>query len=381
MSMNAPWQFYNPVDLTIGRDCRAGLAQKLGTQPKTLLLVTSQRGRQQWESDSLLQQIAQSHRLEWHDRVTENPDLHELQDSIEEWQGHSLDAVIAFGGGSAMDAAKAMRSGLSCDMPLADQLASPQLATRRVSLPLYALPTTAGTGSEVTPFATVWDHQAKKKHSLAGRRVFPTAAFVDGALMDSLPSHVTISTGLDAINQAAESIWNRHANPLTLNLATQALQLGMETLPRLASGESTSDDRDRMAEASTLAGLAISQTRTALCHAMSYPLTAHYGVPHGLACAFTMPAVLAHNLTADDGRFTQLAHALGHTTTAALLTYFEALNERLNVREMVKRQLPSLEALLSLQSEMHTPGRADNNLAPITALSGILRSAWGESGV
>ena len=103
-------------------------------------------------------------------------------------------------------------------------------------------------------------------------------------------------------------------------------------------GKGDTVERDQMAEASLLAGLAISHTRTALCHSISYPLTAHFGIPHGLACAFTMPAVCKLNLTADDGRFTSLAQALtGKSEPQALYDIFVELNEKLAVAQQVKK--------------------------------------------
>jgi alcohol dehydrogenase len=109
---------------------------------------------------------------------------------------------------------------------------------------------------------------------------------------------------------------------------------------------------------------------------MSYPITAHFGVPHGLACAFTMPAVLRHNLNAEDGRFAQLAQALtGSNDLHGLVNAFDQLHESMQVRERVKQFIPNLEAVLALEAEMFTPGRADNNLMPINSLTGILRDS------
>ena len=138
-----------------------------------------------------------------------------------------------------------------------------------------------------------------------------------------------------------------------------------------------------MAEVSLLAGLAISQTRTALCHAISYPLTAHFGVPHGLACAFTMPAVLRHNLTADDGRFRRLAAVLcpeGAESNEELLDLFDMLNEKLQVAEQVREMVGSLNATIALRDEMFTPERADNALANVNCevLASIVKQAWGQ---
>ena len=155
------------------------------------------------------------------------------------------------------------------------------------------------------------------------------------------------------------------------------MQLGFAALPQLATGKGEEEARDQMAEASLLAGLAISHTRTALCHSMSYPITAHFGVPHGLACAFTMPAVLRHNLQAEDGRFAHVAQMLtGKPDLDGLITCFEQLHADMQVHEQVAVKIPTLDALLALEGEMFTPGRADNSLQPVQKLSGLLKSSW-----
>lgn len=137
-----------------------------------------------------------------------------------------------------------------------------------------------------------------------------------------------------------------------------------------------------MSEASLLAGLAISHTRTALCHSISYPITAHFGVPHGLACAFTMSAVLRHNLYAEDGRFaitTKLLDLLSNSRPVPLLDQCITLMARLEVPSRVKRKIPSLPALKALATEMRTSVRASNNLfgATIEDLNRILAESWG----
>ncbi len=373
------WEFYNPVKVSVGRGCRQGLTDKLMNQ--TLLIVTTQRGRRQLTADTLLGALVAQNRVAWVDSVRENPGLTDLKAEIDRLQGGAFDAVIAFGGGSAMDAAKALNVALApecLEHSLQKLLDEPSRHARARPRPLYTVTTTSGTGSEVTPFATVWHHETKKKLSLAGPAVWPTEAFVDAALTDSVPITATIPTGLDAINQAAESLWNRNANPITLGYSIRALQLGFAALPRLANGEGGEAARDQMAEASLLAGLAISHTRTALCHSMSYPITAHFGVPHGLACAFTMPAVLRHNLQAEDGRFAEAALALtGNSDLDGLVACFDHLHEAIQVRDRVAAQIPSLDALLALAGGMFTPGRADNNLAEVAAVSPLLQTAWG----
>jgi alcohol dehydrogenase len=135
--------------------------------------------------------------------------------------------------------------------------------------------------------------------------------------------------------------------------------------------------RGRMLEASLLSGLAISQTRTALAHAISYPLTAHLGVPHGLACGFTLPALLAFNSKEDDGRLLALARQLGFSEIDAFHEGLDELLARLEVPAMMRRYVSSRAAALAFVPEMFTPGRSNNNLRTASAsdVEGLLEAS------
>ena len=139
-------------------------------------------------------------------------------------------------------------------------------------------------------------------------------------------------------------------------------------------------ERENMSQCSLLAGLAISQTRTALCHSMSYPLTAHFGVPHGLACSFTMPIILKHSLQVDDGRLLNLAKKLisKNANKKDLLKLFEKLHEDNDICMKVKEKVKDLDKLLDLIPEMITPGRAENSmLSPnLGTIRKFVKDSW-----
>lgn len=377
--MNNFWSYHNPVEIHFGINARKKLVDLF--ENKNCLIVATERGRKSFQNDIELKRLIENNQITWADSINPNPDIAQLQSLIDDCKGKHLDAIIGFGGGSAMDSAKVLSVGLAPSLkttPLSDLISNPSLHANSEVLPLYTIPTTSGTGSEVTPFSTVWDHKLKKKYSLAGKNVFPKAAFVDPTLTKNLPMEPTINTGLDAINQAAESIWNKNASPLSISYATRALHIGLDAIQELAAGNWSDKNRSNMAECSVLAGLAISQTRTALCHSISYPLTAHFNIPHGLACAFTMPAVLRLNLQVEDGRFERLRKELN---VESLEQEFDKLNSKLLVPKRVKSYIPDIERLITLVDEMHTPGRADNNLNTVDTetITEILRASWGQS--
>lgn len=164
--------------------------------------------------------------------------------------------------------------------------------------PIIAVPTTSGTGSEVTCWGTVWDNASQKKYSLARSVLYPTHALVDPTLMLGKPRDLTISTGLDALSHALESLWNVSANPVSAACAVSAATEILAVLPKLADLLASLDLRTRMARAALMAGMAFSNTKTAIAHSISYPITLRHNVPHGIACSFTLPVVLAS--VADD---------------------------------------------------------------------------------
>ena len=177
-----------------------------------------------------------------------------------------------------------------------DLLNDPDILSEVQEIDCIQIPTTAGTGSEVTPFATVWDYEEQKKKSLSHSKLYAKKAFIDPDFLSETPLSVAVSTGLDALNQAFESLWNVNATEITRLLSRQAIVFSLEALPNISNAASNSDLRRNLSLASLFAGLAISQTRTSICHSISYPLTLKYGVEHGMACAFSMLEVLQYRV-------------------------------------------------------------------------------------
>jgi len=360
------WSFHNPVRIRFGTGSREALQSRLAE--RRVLIVSTSRGRRQFEEDALLSAaIASAASVSWVDDVIQNPGLLQTQRAIEGLSGIHIDVVLAFGGGSAMDVAKALAAALAhpdMERDLGSLIAHPaQYLTSAV--PVIALPTTAGTGSEVTPFATIWDHQARKKLSLASAHLFPEMAIVDPSLTFDLPGESTFSTGLDALNQAFEAVWNRNSSPITRGFAGHAIGLALEGLPRLHRSLGDQEAREMLAQASLLAGLSISHTRTAICHAMSYPLTAHFGLAHGWACAVTMGAVAREVFEKRREVFEAIAPLAGFAAGIDLLDGLETVLETLSVREVAGKSIGNVDAVMALIPQMVIPGRSDNFILPV----------------
>lgn len=210
------------------------------------------------------------------------------------------DLFVALGGGSVIDTAKVLASA-NGDFARVEKFLVSKTGEKDLSAtPIIAVPTTAGTGSEVTCWATVWDNSSKKKYSLNRPALYPEHAVVDAGLMLGKSRDLTISTGLDALSHALESIWNINATQASANCAVQAAAEILQTLPALANDLGSIELRERMAGSSLLAGMAFAQTKTAIAHSLSYPISLHHNVVHGIACSFTLPIVL-QSMADDDG--------------------------------------------------------------------------------
>jgi alcohol dehydrogenase len=223
------------------------------------------------------------------------------------------DGVIGLGGGSAMEAAKAAAAAATGAVPVRD-LVGPDKVTVD-PLPTIAIPTTAGTGSEVTRFAVLTDTQAGLKLSIASMRIMPRFAILDPSLTTGLPAELTASTGMDAFAHAVESfgsVWN---NPVSEGMALNAVGLIGEHLRTATARPDDLIARGGMLAASCIAELAANSTRLGLAHALAVPLGGSNHVPHGVAVAMMLAPMCAYNEIVDPARYRRLSAAFGEADT------------------------------------------------------------------
>ena len=284
------WTHWNPVRISFGAGSFGQLAGKVAG--RRYMLVTYPDGFAA-ELGARIASDAGAPVLVIDD-IAPNPDMAALEAQVARVTALASppEVIVALGGGSVIDSAKvfaaAARSGFRAVRAHLCEVKTPELFD---PVPIIAVPTTAGTGSEVTSWATVWDNAAGQKCSLALPGLYPEAAIVDPALMVSKPRDLTVSTGLDALSHALESIWNRNATPVSRLYAVAAAREILAVLPQLVADLGNTGLRSRMAHAALMAGLAFSVTKTAIAHSISYPITLHHGVIHGIACSFTLPAI------------------------------------------------------------------------------------------
>lgn len=311
------WNYHNPVRVCAGSGSLAQLPALLNGA-RALLITFPQAAALGLEAR--IAQLLGAQLAAIDNTVQPNPDVSWLAPMYERiWHRHDdVDCIIALGGGSVIDCAKAMLADTDSNdfAPLLTHLRDGASLTANRTKTLIAIPTTAGTGSEVTPWATIWDAAAGSKYSLHQYWTWPRAAIIDPQLMLSLPHSVTLAGGLDALSHALESIWNIHRNPVSASLAATAARQILATLPALLARPDDLVLRERMAGAALQAGLAFSNTKTALAHSLSYDITLQHGVAHGIACSFSLPRVM------------QLAFGHASDVDALLLQIFDAADLR-----------------------------------------------------
>lgn len=342
MSDSPIWDYINPVHIVCAPLDRLGDH----VQGQHVLLVTTPGFVRRGIAELIKTYLAPREVTVW-EGVRSNPDLRDLDSATELLREKNVDFVVGLGGGSALDAAKVLATTLTSPArtTLTEVFRDGKRTTWHKRLPLIAIPTTSGTGAEVTPFATVWDRDLFQKNSLSGDFIYPDVAFLDVKLTLTLSEEDTLYPALDAISHALESLWNNQCTPISRAFAFQALALSNNSLPLITKEPNNLLARQKLQNASVLAGLAISQTRTAIAHSISYPLTIRYGVPHGLACSFTLPFFLAKN---------SVKIAQNSSEKEILDNTLKLLNNQFFMhRPEIKIAIPELENILKNHTNSH----------------------------
>lgn len=238
-----------------------------------------------------------------------DPTTASLEEGLRIVAEHNADSVIGFGGGSPMDTAKAL-AVLSANGGEMRSYKAPHVYTGK-ALPIIAIPTTAGSGSEATQFTVISDSASDEKMLCPGLSFLPIAAIVDFELTMSMPPRLTADTGIDALTHAIEAYVSKKAQPFTDGLALSAIRtIGKHIGMAYADGEDRTA-REAMMVASMQAGMAFSNSSVALVHGMSRPIGAHFHVAHGLSNAMLLPAITAFSVKGAESRYADCARAFG----------------------------------------------------------------------
>lgn len=245
------------------------------------------------------------------------------------------DIVIGAGGGSALDTAKAIGLMLNNSGHIRDYVGINLVPNP--SVPVIAVPTTAGTGSEITIWSVLSDKKNKAKLSVGSVYNCPNLALIDPDLTLSLPPHITAATGMDALTHALESFVNKATQPISEGLSIQAMRMIANNLRLSVIQGENKEARSNMLLASTIAAMAFNSTRLGLAHALAIPLGAHFKIPHGTVNAILLPEVMKFNIIGNQSKFVEIASIFGEKT------------EGLSEREAAEK---SVEAIRELKEDV-----------------------------
>jgi alcohol dehydrogenase class IV len=260
-----------------------------------------------------------------------------IEAGVEALERGNFDCLIGFGGGSPIDTAKAMAILAAGGGKMRDYKVP--VSADKGALPVIAIPTTAGTGSECTRFTVITDTERDEKMLIAGLGALPLAAIVDYELTYSVPARTTADTGVDSLTHALEAFVSKRANPFSDALAVSAMALIGQNIRTAYAEPRNAATREGMMLGATQAGLAFSNASVALVHGMSRPIGAHFHVPHGLSNAMLLPAITRFSVGAAEARYAEASRRIGFagdsdTDIAAsgkLVAGLEALNRNLSV--------------------------------------------------
>ncbi len=292
------------------------------------------------------------------DAIEADPSLATLCAAVDAGRAAKVTGVVGFGGGSSLDVAKLAALLLGSGEDIDDAWGVGNATGPR--LPLILVPTTAGTGSEVTPVSIITVGDAEKR-GVSSSILLPDLAVLDADLTLDLPAAITAATGIDAMVHAIEAYTSAKANPVSSMLAREALRLLGKNIERVVSTPNDNDARGAMLLGSMLAGQAFANAPVAAVHALAYPIGGHFGVPHGLSNALVLPHVMRFNATEATAQYAEIAP--------------DAFPQLAQIDDAVARCAAFIDALTDLPGRVGVPTRLRDVDIPQSALPGLARDA------
>jgi alcohol dehydrogenase len=252
-----------------------------------------------------------------YDKVVSEPTMEYTEEGLKVFREAQAEFLIAVGGGSPIDAAKAISALARNPGKMSDFMGANKIP--QMGAPLIAIPTTAGTGSEVTQFTIITDTAKKVKMLIASPNIMPRVALVDPLMTLQMPQGITTATGLDALTHAIEAYVSIKAQPITDTLALQAIRLISGNLRQAWADGGNIEARTNMMTGSLMAGLSFSNSSVALVHGMARPIGAYFHVPHGISNASLLPTVIEFSIPGNPRRYADIAEATGEVTAGLSL--------------------------------------------------------------
>jgi len=361
--------YYNPVEIHYGINIISNifpiLKPLLKNNDNILLLCGKESLRKTGYLDIIFDQLGLLSNVLLYEGVPSNPDITDLYKVLEETRTLNYNCIFAVGGGSVIDMGKALvalRDHRNNDLnDLRDSIRNKTYNCTNTFL--VAIPTTSGTGSEVTCWATIWDKELIKKYSIEDRRLFPRLAIVDPDLTRELSIDNTAATALDALCHACEAYWSKNSNKIVRMYAIEAVRRITKNLEALLNDISNLDYRSAISFASLCAGLAFSNTKTTACHSISYPLTMKWKIKHGIAASISLPKVMAYNAELVD--MDELIKACGLRYITDIKHFLYRIYSKAGFPLRLRNYGIDKDDLVGIANEAFTPGRMDNNPRPV----------------
>ena len=368
-------QFYVPTEILLGRGALSSLGKTIARLGQRAMLVCGAGfARRSGLLDRALDHLrAADIRATVYDEVRGEANLSTVDAGIDIARREHVEVVIGLGGGSAIDTAKAIAG--AAPLPGSIWEYHGGRAIESAGLPFVAVPTTAGTGAEVTKNAVLIDPRNKVKYSIRDDRWFARAALLDPETTLSLSPEVTAGTGSDALVQAIESYTSIAANAVTDALAYRAIELVGANLARAYGRPDDLDAREAMMAGSLMAGMAMASARLGGVHGMAHPLGSHYDIPHGLVCGLLLPYTMAYNVDYATAKYARIGAALGVDTRSvdeaaaarAAVDAVRALLRKVDIPEHLSAYGISEDALEPIIEESLPSGSLQHNPRPLAA--------------
>jgi alcohol dehydrogenase class IV len=360
-----------PARIVFGDGCATGCAAFLGARGvrRVLLVTSTQVLPVLGEVRAALKQAGIEVILS--PPIDREPTCDLFESVLVQARTENVNGVLGIGGGSAIDAAKLVAALVDGDQTVGEVFGIDRLHGRK--LPLVCLPTTAGTGAEVSPNAILLDESDALKKGVVSAHLVPDAAFVDPRLTWTVPPAVTASTGLDALTHCIEAYANKFAHPIVDAYALQGIRLISANLARAVCDGSDAEARAALSLGSLYGGLCLGPVNTAAVHALAYPLGGRFQIPHGISNALLLPHVLRFNFSAAAERYADIATALGVPRNGSPLTtaeygveFLSQLSRDCGVPQKLSELNIPREAIPEMAAAAMQVGRLlKNNLRPL----------------
>lgn len=355
------WRFQHPTEVVFGKGELKNIGSYLEQYNvgKALLIATNSIVKN-GVADEIIKN-SNGKILDVVSGIEPNPTVGNVEICATKARNLDVDYIVAIGGGSVIDCAKAVCAVVSENCNAIDLIEGKEITN---ALPLIAIPTVSGASSEVSGATVISWKEKNLKIATSSRLLYPKLALVDPTLTYSCPKNVTAISGIDIIAHSLDSLGSVGSNPLTEHFAIQAAKLAFKNLQTAVENPNDTDAKDQLAFAAILAGFAFSQTGTSSSHACSYILTAKYGIPHAEACAFTLDAWFKYNATFKP-LLEKHAEQIGYKNVDDLVNALNQLKRSLGLRLTLEEMDVPLTDLDEIVQSSLNAGNMKNNVAPI----------------